>query len=156
MVIQLNGIIMNNFLKIFLLFLALTFTTSALANSASEKLGTCMVDTLNGKERKSLAKWIFLAMSTHPEINIYSKATAKDIESSDEYVGKLITRILTVACPEELTLANKSDPLAIQKAFETVGRVAMQELMSNQETMKALNNYTQYADQEKIKALLTK
>ena len=146
---------MNNFSKAMIACLALTFTVSALANTPSDKLGTCMVDTLNGKERKSLAKWIFLAISTHPEIKAYSKATADDINNSDKYVGKLITRMLTVDCPAELALANKSDPLAINKAFELVGRVAMQELMSNEETMQGLTNYAKYADQEKINAILS-
>ncbi len=147
---------MNKFLKTIIVFLALTFTTSVLAATPSERLGTCMIDTLNGKERKNLAKWIFLAISAHPEINIYSKATAENIDDSDKFVGKLITRMLTVDCPNELTLANKSDPLAINKAFELVGRVAMQELMSNQDTMQALTNYAKYTDQEKINALLSK
>ena len=147
---------MNSFLKAFLVILTLTFTVSVFADTPSNKLGNCMIDTLNGKERKSLAKWIFLAISSHPEINVYSKASAEDIQNSDEYVGKLITRLLTVDCPAELTLANKADPLAIKKAFELVGRVAMQELMSNQATMKALTNYAKYTDQEKISALLNK
>ena len=90
------------------------------------------------------------------KINIYSKATAENIDDSDKFVGKLITRMLTVDCPNELMLANKSDPLAINKAFELVGRVAMQELMSNQDTMQALTNYAKYTDQEKINALLSK
>lgn len=114
-----------------------------------------MVDTLNGKERKSLAKWIFLAMASHPEINQYSTATVKEIDNSDQYVGKLITRILTVDCPAELASSHKSDPLAINKAFELVGRVAMQELMSNRVTMQALTNYAKYTDQEKINAILS-
>lgn len=147
---------MHKFLKIFLAVLTLTFTVSVVASSPSDKLGNCMIDTLNGKERKSLAKWIFFSIASHPEINAYSKASTEDIQNSDQYVGKLITRLLTVDCPAELTLANKEDPLAIQKAFELVGRVAMQELMSNQATMQALTNYAKYADQEKIAGLLAK
>ena len=147
---------MNNFFKVMVVVLSLTFIASAFANTPSDKLGTCMIDALNGKERKSLAKWIFLAISAHPEISIYSKATAENIDDSDKFVGALITRLLTVDCPAELTVANKSDPMAINKAFELVGRVAMQELMSNQDTMQALTNYAKYTDQEKINVLLSK
>ena len=147
---------MPNFLKLLLICLTLSFATQTLANDPSDKLGNCMIDALNGKERKGLAKWIFLAISSHPEITIYSKASSEDIDNSDKYVGKIISRLLTVDCPAELTLANQRDPLAIRKAFELVGRVAMQELMSNQVTMQALTNYAKYTDQEKINALLTK
>jgi len=113
-----------------------------------------MVDTLSGKERKNLAKWISFSIAAHPEIKPYSSASQKDIKESDEYVGKLITRLLTVNCPDELKKAYKSDPLAVQKAFELVGRVAMQEIMTNQEVMKSLTSYAQYADKEKINKIL--
>lgn len=83
-------------------------------------------------------------------------ATDANIQESDQYVGKLITKILTVDCPKELYAANKSDPLAIQKAFELVGKVAMQELMTNQDTIKAITNYAAYTDQRKINAILSK
>lgn len=49
----------------------------------------------------------------------------------------------------------KCTPLAIQKAFEWVGKVAMQELMTDQGVMAAISNYVNYADQEKFGALLT-
>ena len=95
-------------------------------------------------------------MGAHPEIKSYMNSTVNIIQESDEYVGNLITKILTEDCPEELHAASKSDPLAIQKAFELVGQVAMQELMSNPDAMKALTNYAQYTDQEKINAILSK
>ena len=121
----------------------------------TQKLGTCLVDTLNGKERKHLAKWIFFSIGAHPEIKQFSSATPENIEKSDKYVGNLITKILTVDCPNELKSAFKSNPLAVQQAFELVGKVAMQELMSNQDTLKALTNYSKYAEIEKINQIMT-
>lgn len=147
---------MNNLIKIAVLSIGLFSGTSVIASTPTEQLGTCLIDTLNGKERKNLAKWIYFSIGSHPEIKSFSNATADNIQDSDEYVGKLITKILTVDCPKELNKAHKSDPLAIQKAFELVGQVAMQELMANQETMKALTNYARYADQEKINTILSK
>ena len=88
------------------------------------------------------------------EIKIYSNASNNDIKESDEYVGKLITRLLTENCPSELRMANESDPLAIQKAFELVGKVAMQELMADEHVMQSITNYAQYVDQGKLKEVL--
>jgi hypothetical protein len=105
-----------------------------------------MVDTLNGKERTNLAKWIFFSIAAHPEIKSHSGVGQKERKESDEYVGKLITRLLTSDCPNELKRANKSDPVALQKAFELVGKVAMQELMTNQDVMKAVSNYARYGE----------
>lgn len=133
--------------------IAIGFPT--VADSPTTVFADCMVDTLNGRDRKNLARWIFLSITAHPVIKPYSSASIKDIQESDQYIGRLITRLLTVDCPNELNKANKSDPQAVEKAFQIVGQVAMQEIMTNQETMKALTNYLQYADQEKINEILS-
>lgn len=146
---------MNNLIKVTILSIGLLSGTSVFANTPKEQLGTCLVDTLNGKERKNLAKWIYFSIGSHPEMKPFMKATDADIQESDEFVGKLITKILVEDCPKELNTANKSDPLAIQKAFELVGQVAMQELMTNQDTMNAITNYITYTDQDKINAILS-
>jgi hypothetical protein len=57
-------------------------------------------------------------------------------------------------CPNELKAAYQSDPKAVENAFELVGKIAIQELMTNKETMNALTNYFIYADQEKISNIL--
>ena len=146
---------MKNIVIIIIFSLGLFITLPALASSPTEAFANCMVDNLNGKERKNLAKWIFFAIAAHPEIKSYSNVISKDIKESDKYVGKLITRLLVANCPNELKKANKSNPLAAQQGFELVGRVAMQELMTNQAVTKAITNYIQYADQEKLNKVLS-
>ncbi len=120
-----------------------------------QKFGTCLVDSLDGKERKALAKWIFFAMAAHPEIEEYGQISAAARSESDQEVGNLITRMLTEDCAQQLLVAHKADPLAVQKAFELVGQVAMQELMTNQAVMLAITRYTSHTDQAKIGALLS-
>lgn len=138
---------MFNKFKTMALLLSMSLTGVAYAND----LGTCMIDSLNGKERKDLGKWMFFAMAAHPSIHAYSNITETDIENSDKYIGGLITRLLAEDCKGELTSILKSDPLAIQKAFEVVGRVAMQELMANEVVVRAITNYSKYADLQKIR-----
>ena len=93
-------------------------------------------------------------MAAHPELSAYADTSPQDIEASDQYVGKVITRLLTVDCPDRLRKASAADAKAVQKAFELVGQVAMQELMTNQEVAQALSNYARYADTEKINKVL--
>lgn len=137
--------------------LVMTFAAvyPVMADQPTRNLGSCMVDALNGKERKQLAKWIFFAIAAHPEIKSYSSATSKDVNVSDKTVGALITRLLTSDCPAELKVAYKADPAAVQKAFELVGQVAMQELLANQNVTSAITNYAQYTDLDKINSLLS-
>lgn len=144
--------------RIYLIFvIALSLGCSQLSFSATptESFGTCLIDSLNGKERKQLAKWIYFAMAAHPEISSFSKASSKDIDSTDQYVGDLVTRLLTVDCPTEMKLANAENPLALQQAFELVGQVATQELMTNENVMTSITGYAKYADMDKINLLLS-
>lgn len=53
-----------------------------------------------------------------------------------------------------LNLAYASDPTSAEKAFEVVGKVAMQELMANDEVNKAIGAYVQFTDINKIEKVL--
>lgn len=146
---------MKNIVKGLALSLGLVVGIPALADSPTDAFARCMADALNGKERTNLAKWIFLSMAVHPEIKSSPGVDPKAVRDSDEYVGKLVTRLLTSDCPNELKKANQADPMAMRKGFELVGKVAMQELMTNQNVMKALTNYAQFVDQQKIGKILS-
>lgn len=121
-----------------------------------QALGTCFIDSMTGKERKDLVKWIFLSMATHPELQSFSNISSDDKTMSDKTMGALITRLFAEDCPAETKAAQQVDPLAINKAFELVGKVAMQELMTNQDVMRSLTNYVNYTDQKRIQDVLTK
>lgn len=145
---------MKMMFKVVAFGLVLLLPFSAYPATPTEDLGTCLIDALNGKERKQLAKWIFFAMASHPEISSFSNATSQDIESTDKSVGQLVTRLLTEDCPSEMRLANDSNPLALQKAFELVGQVAMQEIMTSPQVNEAIVGYAKYADMDKIGSIL--
>lgn len=147
---------MKNSINVIILSLGLIIGAPASANTPTNIFATCLVDNLNGKERKNLAKWIYLAMAAHPEIKSLSSANSNDIQKSDKYIGKLITKLLTINCPNELNKATKSNPNALEQGFGLVGKVAMQELMTNKKVTKALENYIKYTDLEKIKKITNK
>lgn len=145
---------MKGYVRVLVAGLALLTAFGAVAATPTGNLAGCLVDHLNGKERKDLAKWVFFSMGAHPDIKPYLDASPGTIEASDKFVGSLITRLLVRDCPNKLRTANKADPLAIQKAFTLVGQVAMQELMTNQNVRSALANYTKYANKDAINNIL--
>jgi hypothetical protein len=145
---------MKKTLNTFVLLVAMLICSPVFSQTTTEALSGCLSDNLTGKERKSLAKWIFLAMGTHPEIKSYSNASADDIKTNDEYMGKLITRLLTVDCPSKLKAAHDFDPSSLQKAFEIMGRVAMQELLASTEVQKSITGYTKFTDLAKVSKVL--
>lgn len=152
---------MKNTIIAFTMTIGLMFTLPAMAAAPAQvasgrALGRCLVGSLNGNERTNLAKWIFFSMGAHPDIKAYLRASPKTIDKSDRYIGKLVTRLLTVDCPKELHAAYMTDPMAVRKAFELVGQVAMQELMTNPAVRKAITNYSKYTDKEKVAKILGK
>jgi hypothetical protein len=146
---------MKSFINTVIITSFLFLSTGSIAASPTEAFGGCLIDNLNGKERKKLAKWIFFAIAVHPEIKSYSKVTSNDITDSDKYIGGLITRLLADNCPNEMKAASKVDSQAIEKAFELVGQVAMRELMTNQAVTTTITSYVNYTDQEKINKILS-
>ncbi len=146
---------MKNLINIAIFTAFLFLPIGSIAATPTEVFGGCLIDNLNGKERKNLAKWIFFAIAAHPEIKSYSKITSNDVTDSDKYVGSLITRLLTENCQNEMKAANKADPQAIEKAFRLVGEVAMQELMTDKDVTATITSYINYTDQEKINKTLS-
>lgn len=116
-------------------------------------LTTCFVDSLNGKERKQLATWIYFAVAAHPEMKPFSNISPQQREAIDKKVGALVTRLLVEDCEHEFIVAQKRDPLAVEAAFEMVGKVAMQELMNSEDVTQSITNYVKYTDQKAISKL---
>lgn len=139
--------------KISTLILTLSCATLLLVpvNASADNLGTCFIDSLNGKERKQLVKWMFFSMSTHPELEAYSNISANNLEASEKAFATLITRLLAEDCPEEAKEAQRTDPQSIKKAVELVVKVPIKDLLANKEVRLAISNSAKYIDQEKIK-----
>jgi hypothetical protein len=147
-------------MKVNIIFFTIIFSlfvsgTANAAGGAAEALGACMSDSLTGKERKQIAQWLFIAMSSHPDIKGFSNVSDKARSDSDEFMGKIVTRLLIENCPEQSKLAVKEGSAALKSAFEVVGKVAMQELMSNKETLTSMGAFEKYMDKEKINTVLS-
>ena len=142
---------MNTAIKVIVISSMLISSGMVSASEEAQQLGTCLTDSLNGKERKNLAKWIFLGMSSHSLIKPYSNVSESDFDHSNKFVGELVTRLLTEDCPEQAKAAAKvNGAAAFEQAFEIVGQVAMQELMAEPSVGQSLGAFEKYLDQEKI------
>lgn len=132
------------------------FSAPASAASLVENASTCLADNTNGKDRKDLARWIFLAMASHPDIKSLSAATPEAADQASRTAGALFTRLLAENCANELrALAKAEGPGAMKKAFEFLGQLAMQELMSNREVAGNLTAFERYVDVNRITQALT-
>jgi hypothetical protein len=117
-----------------------------------ESLSRCLADNTSGKDRKELARWVFLAMAVHPEIRQYAaQNTMQAAEETHRQVAQTFTRLLTESCRQQTQAAFKQGgPTALQGAFQTLGQLAMQELMSDRGVTSAMGAFERYLDQNKL------
>lgn len=142
-------------INVFALATFLALSPTAFANSSIESASTCLTDSTTGRDRKDLVKWIYLAISKHPEISSLSAITPKDEKEVNQRIGKLMTRLIADACPTEInTMVSEHGPGALSLAFEVLGKVAMQELMTDQNVNSTFSGITEYTDQKRIDQVL--
>src|SRR5262245_37973252 len=72
-----------------------TFSADALAGPAADALSKCLAESTTGKDRKDMARWIFVGMSSHPDIKDMSNVTEKDRTALDKSLAAMLTRLMT-------------------------------------------------------------
>ncbi|MCD2515534.1 hypothetical protein LQ564_04330 [Massilia sp. G4R7] len=148
------GVLMRLFVSVVVAML-LFLPQAAIAQSASNPLGECIKDNTTGKDRKLMARWMFMAMSAHPDIQGLSTVSEAARTETDKQVAALVSRLISVTCVGEVRALGKQERKArMEEAFGSLGEVAMLELMSNQNVASSVNNYTQFLDFSKLKDLL--
>ena len=127
-----------------------------LAQAPTASLSTCLADQSSGKDRKDLAKWVFLAMGAHPEIKpLLASGIAETTDVSNKTTADLFMRLLTESCVGQVkAAAAQGGPQAIQVAFATFGQLAMQELMTNPDVNVAMNGPDRFMDKAKLAQVL--
>lgn len=112
-----------------------------------------MADNTTGKERKELAQWIFVTMSVHPDIKPFANVTEANREEFDKKLAALVTRLMTESCQKESKATIEAEgSAAFGAAFESVGRLAMNELMSNPAVAASFTRYVKHLDKAKFEA----
>lgn len=124
---------------------------SALAVTATDALSTCLADNTTGRDRKEMARWVFVGMASHPEIKMLSNVTQAKRDELDKSMATLVTRLMTENCRVQARSAMERDGgEAFKVAFGVVGQLAMQELMSNPNVNASFSDFAKYIDKEKV------
>ena len=132
----------------------LAFATFAHASPQVEALGRCVADSTTGKDRKDLARWLFVAMSAHPEMKSLANVPGDAVEEVSRVAGALFTRLLADSCPAQVKAAVQSGGgAAIQAAFNVLGQLAMQELMTDKDVAGTMAILERHLDKQKLDAL---
>jgi hypothetical protein len=134
--------------------LAFTVHHCVLANPTVEQLSHCMADNTSGKDRKDLARWVFSAMAVHPDMGAVAKVNPEVTQHADKTFAQLVTRLIAEVCSKEMKQVIQSvGASGVRIAFEKLGAMAMQELMSNPAVDAAMNSWEKHADTKKLDAV---
>lgn len=124
---------------------------SAIAGPTTDALSACLADNTTGRDRKDMARWVFVGMSSHPEIKNLSNVTTANRDALDRMMATMVTRLMTDSCRAQAKSAMEKDGSeSFQAAFGTIGKLAMQELMSNPEVNSSFSRFAEYIDQDKM------
>lgn len=143
------------FQKLMVVVVAALISFSATAGTHGDALATCLADSTSGKDRKDLARWMFLAMAAHPDMRELSAASKDAAEQASRSVGMLFTRLVAENCSTQVrALVKNEGPESLRTAFEFLGKLAMQELMTNREVNASITAIDRYIDRSKTAAVL--
>lgn len=126
------------------------------AQASIDSLSQCLAENTTGKDRKELARWVFFAMAAHPEIKQYtSDSLAAASDEVHRGMANTFTRLLADTCTQQTRAAfRQGGGKAIELAFQTLGKLAMQELMTNPEVSGNMARFERHLDQSKLKKVL--
>lgn len=97
----------------------------------------------------------FASMALHPDVVSSSSITPQKREAINQSTGALFNRLLAESCTKEVREAVKFEGQgALKSAFESLGKLAMQELMSNSAVGAGFSGFEKYVDMKKLKKAL--
>ena len=141
--------------KILVLIILLGMSSVSWATPEVDALGRCLTDHTTGRERKDLARWMYLALGAHPEIKQWSQVKPADLEQTSRATAVLFTRLIADTCAADVraTLAN-GGTAALQLGFQVLGQLAVQELMSHPDVGASIGQFERFVDQPRIAGAL--
>lgn len=122
----------------------------------ADEIARCLSDNTTGKDRKVLARWLFLSMATHPEVNELAKPSEQAVDEAAQAMGTLLTRLISQSCVREFQAVAKQQgaQAAIGIGFQNLGQLAMMEMMGNREVSATVSRFSRYIDKQKLDAVL--
>lgn len=137
------------------LFLA-SFGTQANAQDIGQRLANCLISQTTGSDRVALARWIGFSIAAHSSIARSVAIPEETLEQSDKRIANLLTELLTQRCVDETrAVFLVGGDAAMESAFDALGRVAMSEVMLDQNVNSSLTRFLNHVDESEFKGLLT-
>jgi hypothetical protein len=140
----------------FILVLPMFISMHAVAGPYADDMAKCLVKATSTEDRGIFMRWLFAAMSLHPEVASMAAVSPQQRDDLNKRTGALIQRLLTESCRSETLQAVRYEgPATIQYAFQVFGQAAAGDLFSDPRVAAGMKDLAKYVDQEKLKQLAT-
>ena len=104
----------------------------ARADVHTDALGSCFVASTTDADRVAFVRWMFMALSKHPEVADLAKITEAQRQAGNRSTAALVERLVLTDCRSQSAAVLQHDGLdAVLAAFELVGESAADGLMSH-------------------------
>ncbi|WP_232492286.1 hypothetical protein [Novosphingobium kaempferiae] len=119
------------------------------------KLSQCFTMKSNGSDRVTLARWFVAALASAPQISDVARVEPGRKDQLDRQVAAIFTRLMATDCAQEARpLFRARSSAGIRAGGETLGRLAMQEIMGDPKSAAAMfSGYVSYLRDEDFAAL---
>lgn len=138
------------------LALGLALSTSAAAQTPTDGLATCLAQHTSAADRQAMARWVFVTLASHPDLTPYASAqAAQETGRIQANMAQTLTRLMTENCARETKQTLRQGGTAgIQKAFTTVARQALTDVLSHPHVAASLGDTVAHIDPSRWARLL--
>jgi hypothetical protein len=127
----------------------------AVAGPFADDMAKCLVKSTSDADRADLVRWIYSAMSLHPDLASMANISDKERDELNAKAGKLFSRLLFESCRTEFVQALKNEgPTTIRYAFQILGQVATRGMMTDTHVTQSMAGLGKSIDEAKLKELV--
>ena len=128
---------------------------TVLAGPYTNDLAKCLVKSTSEADKNDLVKWMFAAISSHPEVKWMASISQTQREELNKNTAELFMKLLTESCKSETKQALKYEgPSTLEASFKVLGGVAARGLMSHPDVGNYIAGLDNYLDNQKLESLM--
>ncbi len=121
----------------------------------TESLTRCIVESTTDDDKRSVVTWIFSIIALHPDVQGMMLVSDAEREDANKRIANLLETLLTKTCRAQAVDAIKYEgDAALGKSFETLGQIAMTELLNHPNVNAGLSGFTKYVDVQSVEKAL--
>ena len=128
---------------------------TAMAGPFADDMAKCLVTSTSETDRADLIRWMYSAMSEHPDLASMAQISDKQRDELTTKAGALFSRLIFQSCRAQFVASVRNEGTGtIEYAFSILGQVAMRGLMTDPHVTQQVQALGKTLDQDKLKALV--